>query len=80
MMNADRLTLENYASECAAATYDDCNDAEQERILTLSNSDIADLYLIETGDGIIITDEDREAFGEAYRRELRELREGEDAG
>ena len=76
-MMTDRLTLENYARECAAVTYEDCSDAEQERTLALGNSDIADLYLIDV-DGIVITDEDREAFGAAYRRELRELREAEE--
>ncbi|KEF35472.1 hypothetical protein RDMS_01580 [Deinococcus sp. RL] len=75
VIKADRLAVENYARECAKAAYYDLNEAEQVRSLQRSNTEVAALYLIDQ-DGVELTDEDREAFGAEYKRELQELREG----
>lgn len=72
MTNADTLTVLSYARECAQAMQDDSNFDEIQDALALTDSEIADLYLIDQDD-VLVSEDQREAFGVEYRRELLEL-------
>ena len=72
MTNADTLTVLSYARECAQAMQENSNFDEIQEALTLSNSRVADLYLIDQDD-VVVSEDQREAFGVEYRRELLEL-------
>ena len=74
MRNADTTVILNYARECATVTQDDCTFDEIQEALERTDTQNADLYLIDSGDdNAVVTDEQREAFGAEYRRELLEL-------
>ena len=72
MTNADTLNVLDYARKCAQAMQDDSGFDEIQDALALTDSEIADLYLNEQDD-TAMSDEQREAFGAEYRRELLEL-------
>lgn len=74
---ADSNAIRNYAAECASATADDCSPEEIVATLGKTNREIAQMYLIDSGD-IIVTPEQEELFGAVYRTELAELAENED--
>lgn len=68
---ADNNTILSYAAECASATAADCSPKEIAATLAKTNREIAQAYLIDTGD-VIVTSEQEESFGASYRAILTE--------
>ena len=74
-MNADTLTIQSYARECAKNTFYGCSKAEQKATLVKSNTEIAEMYIVDVDDAVIVSEEQMEAFGAEYRRELLDYQE-----